>query len=139
VMLATTTTPMLPAMLPKTKCMCGLCGGGGGRMGGSRRRRRRRRRGCRPFFLDPKSVVRERDIVWHRFVVFHSLRMCLILGVFTMYVLPYHISCHIIYRWREIGDITTIDSCFGAGVPGILCLLVLKAINNLKTKSNPYV
>ena len=28
VMLATTTTPMLPAMLPKTKCICGLCGGG---------------------------------------------------------------------------------------------------------------
>ena len=78
-------------------------------------RRRRRRRGCRPFFLDSKSFVRERDIVWHRSVVFHSLHLCLILGVFAMYVLPYHISCHIIYRWREIGGITTIDSYYGYG------------------------
>ena len=65
--------------------------------------------------MDSKSVVRDRDIVWHRFVVFHSLRPRIICAFSRCIFLPYHISCHIIYRWREIGGITTIDSYYGYG------------------------
>ena len=69
--------------------------------------------GCRLFFYFTNHMF-ERFTPKYSISFFYSgfASFCTFHNV---WFLPYHIPCHIISRWREIGDITTIDSYYGYG------------------------